>query len=73
MADRASKEDASRRAWADASEAFGQAKHLFAAITETDDFDRMAALAHAGQQLMAAAELRAEDMMMGRAAEANHG
>lgn len=72
MADRTSKADASRRARADASEAFNRAKHLFAAIAETDDFDRMAALAHAGKEMMAAAELRADDAMMGRAAEANH-
>lgn len=73
MADRASKEEANRVAWAEASQFFQGAKHLFAAISETDETDRAVALAIIGREMMATAELRADDMMMGRAAEANHG
>ncbi|WP_017922241.1 hypothetical protein [Burkholderia glumae] len=62
-----------RGAWADASASFMRAKYLFAAIAEATDVDRMAALAGAGEELMRAAESRADDAMMGRTAEANHG
>ncbi|MBR8161330.1 hypothetical protein KDW98_09110 [Burkholderia vietnamiensis] len=50
--------------WAEVSKSFEGARHLFAAIAETDDFDRMFALALIGQELMAAAELRADEAMM---------
>ncbi|MGS1033323.1 hypothetical protein [Burkholderia glumae] len=64
-------EPSDRAAWADASASFMRAKYLFAAIAEATDIDRMAALAGAGEELMRAAELRADDAMMGRPAEVN--
>ncbi|MCM2493056.1 hypothetical protein ACVCIH_09580 [Burkholderia glumae] len=64
-------EPSHRAVWADASASFMRAKYLFEAIAEATDIDRMAALAGAGEELMRAAELRADDAMMGRPAEVN--